>query len=466
MKQRLLKKFELLLVILAYVALIIFFIMVVYVAINYVKGKRFDWDTKSWISKGMIIFASRPSGGNLYINGNLTRYRTGSSMFPRKLNIFAPGNYEVKVTKDGYRNWVKNFEVKESSLHWAYYIWLIRENIDYNHFFDDLIVNNVFQYRESSMVILAVNEDDIADRRYYLADLNDKRKKIPLPFNENEKIKDLIWSNSGNKLLAMVTDSHEKTSYIVLQGNNLQEIINITDIFKIDFEGTDISWSNSNENELYFLKESRLFRLDFENKFITAPLINNVLSYSLVDRDKLLVAKSDDQTKEVNLWQIDENGNNKKLLFSALPFSENYKIKCTQNCEKISVLSEKNGNLKVISKIKGKLHSQQLAENIDFAKWSGDGKKILYGDNSKIFVFDYEKELEYLVFEGKNFIAEWYPDSYHIIINTNEKGFVINYDGYNKILLTEKMTSPLFFVFDFSNFYYLADNKLINFRVD
>jgi hypothetical protein len=464
MKKQLLKKFEILLVVLAYIALFVFFLIVAYVAINFVKGKRFDWQTRSWTPNGMIIFASKPSNANLIINGKIVKHKSGSSVFPKKLNIFTPGTYEIRVSRDGYKDWVKKFEINPSSLHWAHYIWLIKEDINYRELFGDINVVEVFQYGESSKVILATKDEETQFNKYYLADLNDRKKKIELPTYEDDVLNSVMWSASGNKFMAKITNS-ELVSYKIYQGRNFDDVTDITDVFKLDFSDDKIEWSQNNENELYYVSNNNLFRLNFDNKYITAPLLSNVLGFSVV-KDKIISARFEDESQEVNLWQIDASGNNSKVLFSALPVSDSYEIKCTQGCEKILVLGAKNGNLKVITQIKGKLHSQQLSQDIIFANWSGDGKKILYGTSNQVFVYDYEKEQEYIIHEGKKAIARWYPDSHHVIIDHDEKMIIVNFDGFNKTQLASQVKGITFYQYDFSNFYFFGESGLTNFKVD
>ncbi len=68
-------------------------------------GYRFNRDTSSIQQGGLVQFASRPIDASVTIGkaklGDLT---------PSKITV-NPGNYDVKMSKTGYRDWMKNVDV-------------------------------------------------------------------------------------------------------------------------------------------------------------------------------------------------------------------------------------------------------------------------------------------------------------------------------------------------------------------
>jgi len=122
-------KFKHIFLILSYSFLAISFVAFAYVLINLSKGNHFDFKARAWKQNGMFIFASKPAGASIYINGNISKYRTGSTMIMRKLNIFSPGEHDIRVAKDGYLPWNKKLVAEAGLVTWANYIWLIKEDI-------------------------------------------------------------------------------------------------------------------------------------------------------------------------------------------------------------------------------------------------------------------------------------------------------------------------------------------------
>lgn len=87
--------------------LILIFIVTVLV-ILYGKGYRlFVQHGQPEVTKtGILNLSSDPTGAQVYINGHLTTATNNS------LNL-TPGKYTVKIAKDGYLDWQKDFEIKK-----------------------------------------------------------------------------------------------------------------------------------------------------------------------------------------------------------------------------------------------------------------------------------------------------------------------------------------------------------------
>lgn len=75
-------------------------------AIFYARGYRLGFQ-KNQISlspQGILTVTSSPSGAEVYVNGNLRMATDNNVSLP-------PGTYEIKVTKEGYKDWKKTLVV-------------------------------------------------------------------------------------------------------------------------------------------------------------------------------------------------------------------------------------------------------------------------------------------------------------------------------------------------------------------
>ncbi len=72
----------------------------------YAWGYSFDWEEKTIVATGGIYLKSYPSGAEIYINDKL---RGKTNKFIRRL---VPKLYEIKIAKDDYHPWQKNFLVE------------------------------------------------------------------------------------------------------------------------------------------------------------------------------------------------------------------------------------------------------------------------------------------------------------------------------------------------------------------
>src|SRR5476649_119106 len=88
--------------------LIVFFLIVgTIIAILYGEGYRFGLGGNSILSgTGLLVATSSPDGAQVLINGHLTTAT-------KNTNNLAPGNYDVKIAKEGYFTWEKNITIKK-----------------------------------------------------------------------------------------------------------------------------------------------------------------------------------------------------------------------------------------------------------------------------------------------------------------------------------------------------------------
>lgn len=95
-----------------YLLKIIFYFFAILVALYIVllaSGYKFDNFKKVFVQTGSIYINSNPKDVKIYLNGKLKATKT-----PFKLGYLIPGNYELKIEKEGFQSWEKNLTVKPS----------------------------------------------------------------------------------------------------------------------------------------------------------------------------------------------------------------------------------------------------------------------------------------------------------------------------------------------------------------
>ena len=79
----------------------------------YASGYSFDFKNHSFVRTGILTLRSDPSSVNVYVNDKLVRKNDGDIQFLK------PGDYNVKVEKNGYRTWQKRLPVKQGEVTWV-----------------------------------------------------------------------------------------------------------------------------------------------------------------------------------------------------------------------------------------------------------------------------------------------------------------------------------------------------------
>ncbi len=77
-----------------------------WLASYFLRGYRFDWRHGIFAANGLLVVNSDPKGAAVFINGKLTTASDDTLSLP-------PGNYRVRLRKDGYLPWQKTIKVKK-----------------------------------------------------------------------------------------------------------------------------------------------------------------------------------------------------------------------------------------------------------------------------------------------------------------------------------------------------------------
>ncbi len=84
------------------------------IAVLYARGYRFNNQNMKFIEgTGILVATSKPDGARVFINDHL------STATNNTINL-SPGNYEVRIERDGYFSWKKQIIIKKETVSEAY----------------------------------------------------------------------------------------------------------------------------------------------------------------------------------------------------------------------------------------------------------------------------------------------------------------------------------------------------------
>jgi hypothetical protein len=92
----------------------VIFILTTPVIVLYALGYKFDLPTRQIVKTGSLIVKSEPKKGNIYIDDILQPRKTDATV-----RFLLPGDYNVKVSRDGYQDWTKRLNIRSSLVTWA-----------------------------------------------------------------------------------------------------------------------------------------------------------------------------------------------------------------------------------------------------------------------------------------------------------------------------------------------------------
>lgn len=175
--------------------------------ISYSLGRKITPASTQTQTVGTFLVRSIPSGANISVNKKSVSTKT-----PGAIQNLPPGNYDLELSKDGYRPWEKFLPILGTMITDVRDIRLIPEKIE-----EDVMRGNVVDfYLSPKRQLLAVLEDSKNTRRIRILPLKDFSGTgilADLIINRQEKIQ---WFWSPDEGLAVLTLTSGKLSRNVL----------------------------------------------------------------------------------------------------------------------------------------------------------------------------------------------------------------------------------------------------------
>lgn len=228
---------------LLFISLIIIFLLAAPTMLFYAMGYSFDWQKKKPVITGGIYLKSFPKKAKIYLNEHPKNYT------PRLLKRLVPGEYQIKITKDGYYSWQKKMEVKSK---------LVAE------------ARNIFLFPQNQKIELV---DSSLPKDFSLQSLFEKEE-----FEKEEK--EIFYIQKPSYILYKINE--ERTAQTQLSRESLPE----NPAYQIIV--------SPNQNIAVLNEEGRLYFLNSEKKTFE-PLADNIKEAQFSDDNKKLLYFSQDE---------------------------------------------------------------------------------------------------------------------------------------------------------------------------
>ncbi|MEJ0021294.1 MAG: PEGA domain-containing protein [Candidatus Doudnabacteria bacterium] len=87
---------------------IILFLIITPALVLYARGFKIDWQNHKITKTGAMVIKTDPSNADVFLNDIKQAGQT-----PSNIRFLLPGDYDVRIEKDGYQSWTKRLSVKE-----------------------------------------------------------------------------------------------------------------------------------------------------------------------------------------------------------------------------------------------------------------------------------------------------------------------------------------------------------------
>ena len=260
--------------------------------ILYALGYTLDFQKKSIVATGGVFLKSLPSGANIFIDG---KSRGKTSKFIKRLS---PKMYDVKITKEDYHSWEKEFTVQPHLVTKADNIILLSQN-------PKISLTTENPIKEFSLLPNKKELFYFASSSFYLFDSNASKQTEILSMELNNP--KFIWSSDNQNVII-----NSDKQYLMINISDPKTIIDLLGIIKSKSKSVISSISNlnfdSSGNKLYFLSKNNLYLLtlskDSESFVLSDILVPNVINYTIYKNGIIYLEKTKNTINELDVTSL------------------------------------------------------------------------------------------------------------------------------------------------------------------
>ncbi len=274
----------------------------------------FDVDRKTGevIQNGLVFVDSAPDDATIYLNGNRQK-----SLSNTRLAIPA-GSYELKITKDGYRDWTRNFTLSGGSVERFTYPMLIQQTLVPDEIVSLGNAEPAFVTQSPDRRWALVSKAD-SFTEFFEYDLNNVDKNTDIPRQRSIAFSgDIFTRSDGQRAVELVewsTDNKHALikhtygtgyEFIILNRDNPTESFNINRL--LGRTPTAVTLRDKKFDQWYLhTSEGGILETADSSKNIQL-IVRNVASYKSHDSETILYVLNSTNSKSQQIF-IRQNNN-------------------------------------------------------------------------------------------------------------------------------------------------------------
>src|SRR4030043_585511 len=395
-------------------------------AVFYSQGYRFDAYKKIFVHSGSITVKSTPSGINVFIDGK--QQKTGSLDIINNsitINGLRPGNYNLRLTAEGYNDWEKNIEVHSGVSTEFWNVFLVPQNADPQVLKTQSVERYFVSPSSDKLVYVAKRPKGSGIELYDLK----KDENVQLFLDENtsfsdDELENAEWNNK-EKLILNPVFRNEKKDFLILDANQNADPLFLSQIAP-PYNPDKARWSPQKEKDVYFT--SGLDEGNLKNLYLASLDLKNITLISEKIRAFDISSNHIYFLKENNiLYKTDLVGSGEEqVTSSSFPIRDAGGSDCRMIVYDDDRQAIITGDENLVVHNNGKENfTEVVTEGAKGIQFSDDGKKLLFWGGNEIsvmFLRDWdvqprrkENEVQQIVrFSSPIANVFWYRDYEHV----------------------------------------------------
>lgn len=374
---------------------ILFLVVATAAVIFFAKGYRIGFNGNGAIiaGTGLLVATSTPDGAQVFVNGHLTTATDNT------INL-APGDYEVKIFKDGYFPWQKKITIKEEVVSKADAL-LFPTTPKLESITNIGVLNPVIDPSRTKLAYLVASQSALKNGIYVL-DMS-IRPILTLQNASTQIVNETInafsssqisWSPDSKQILAKIGFDSVSTDYVLNTGSMNTAPQDVTET--LDF--LNASWE-----KLKAEKDKSL--MDSLRKGLRQVVSDNFN----------IIQWSDDETKI--LYEASRSATIAQIIKPALIGTDSTpEVREIKKGEIYVYDIKEDRNYKILDSL-----SFVKEKKVSPLMWYPDSKHLVYVNNQKIDMMEYNGGNITTVYAGpfvNGFVFPW-PDATKLVILTN-----------------------------------------------
>lgn len=424
-------------------------------------GYRFDSKAGEVEVGGLALIDSKPESARVDINGQLEDNATPTRSF------LLSGDYNIDLTRNGYKKWSKKLKVKPSSVNDLSYALLIPNEIKLTKTQSNVTTPQMVSQSPSKTLVLVHQANN--DFFTLLKLGGDKLETSKIRFTEEVesvdssfgKLKAIEWSDDNRSVLVQQKLANGDLTYLKVNVRGDGDVVNLGQLYGPELPD-NLHFVAGENSEVYGLKDGVLSRYDTQKAQINL-MVRDVVNYSV----------GVDKTVAINQF-LKKNGTARVVLYKDGKATPVISTKSDRSSIKLMDYSEYDGDKYLtiatskdtkVSMYRNPLYQPQGFKNKPFYQFdskiniarvqeSPDGKFILIAGSKKALVYDLKNLVPYRLSASSKNGYKWL-NSYHLIYaNDKGKDSIVDYDGFNfSEIVSSSSLGPVMFSQDLKTIY-------------
>lgn len=412
-------------------------------------GYGINTKTGQIIQNGLLFVDSKPGGANITLNNKLQSGKTSARL------VLAAGNYDLRIDKEGYRSWQRNFVLDEHTISRYVYPFLFPGKpltIPLKNY--PALPSIITESPDRRWLLVQSPDSTLGNLVFDQFDTSELAKPpeiITLPRSvvtpaESSTYKVVEWSTNNNHLL-LEHSFPGGNEFIIFNRDEPATSFNINKLFKTD--PSKVFLKNKKIDQFYLYSkeggtvqiadtgQAKLGSAILRNVIAFKPYGNNIINYvtNVGAPAGKVAAKIWDDAKIYPLYTF--NAGQNYLVDTAQFQGHWYYVAGSDTTDRVNIFKDPIDNIK----------NPQLAKALPLISLSQLGAtKLSFSDNARFIgiqsgqnfaVYDLEtkEDYQYTVNVPLTTSLEW-MDGHRWIGQSNGQVFVSDYDNKNQQLLT------------------------------